>query len=223
MCAAFCRPMLTEVQSLVCRTAFSPEGIKMAPKRTVEGFPYQRLALIAAVIEKRLHVSLSSRDIFVNVIGGNGQQRTAEPTCDLAVAISLLSSVSGCKIRKGWALCGEIGLRGELRGGQKQYEKQVVEARKLGFHGVIVPRTGRPSQVGPGRAETSSESKFQIARCGSLQEAVDRVVLGGYAAVKQALTSVNSRKSASRSHNLLNLAAQKFDYGNEDSSDDERE
>jgi len=126
------RPLLAEIQCLVSLQA--PQA-KFNTKRMSDGFPIQRLLLICAVIEKRLKLPLWSRDIYINVAGG---LRLSEPCSDLAVAITVISSMTGAKIRAGTALIGEIGLGGELRGG-KGIEARVTEARKMGFTRVVVP------------------------------------------------------------------------------------
>jgi DNA repair protein RadA/Sms len=128
------RPLLAEIQCLVSIQA--PQA-KFNNKRMSDGFPIQRLLLICAVIEKRLRLPLWSRDIYVNVAGG---LRVSEPCSDLAVAVTVISSMTGAKIKPGTALIGELGLGGELRGG-RGLEQRVAEARKMGFSRVVVPRS----------------------------------------------------------------------------------
>jgi DNA repair protein RadA/Sms len=89
------RPILAEVQCLV---SYSPAAGKAGPRRAADGFPLQRLLLICAVIEKRLKISLYARDIYLNVAGG---LRISEPSSDLAVAISIISSALGAKVKPG--------------------------------------------------------------------------------------------------------------------------
>lgn len=109
------RPLLAEIQSLVNgRPEFSPNsagggggGGRMAPpRRAADGFPLQRLQLICAVIEKRLPLPLWNKDVYVNVVGG---LRVSEPSADLAVAMSVISSALEEPIKPRTAFVGEIG------------------------------------------------------------------------------------------------------------------
>lgn len=99
------RPLLAEIQCLVSGNTFSRSGkkgndgssegdavIRVNPKRAADGFPLQRLLLICAVIEKRLGFSLYTRDVYLNVVGG---LRVFEPSADLAVAVTIVSSLTG--------------------------------------------------------------------------------------------------------------------------------
>ena len=105
------RPLLAEIQSLVNgRPEFNPNSGNnrvAPPRRTADGFPLQRLQLICAVIEKRLLLPLWDKDVYVNVVGG---LRVSEPSADLAVAISVISSALEEPIRPMVAFVGEIGI-----------------------------------------------------------------------------------------------------------------
>lgn len=103
--------MLAEIQSLVNNHPILPAsttgGNRNIPsKRAADGFPIQRLLLICAVIEKRLLISLWSKDIYLNVVGG---LRVSEPSADLAVAMSIISSCLEEPIIAKTAFIGEIG------------------------------------------------------------------------------------------------------------------
>ncbi|MCY4080400.1 MAG: DNA repair protein RadA [Caldilineaceae bacterium] len=124
------RPLLVEVQALASPTAFSQ------PRRTVNGVDFNRLLLVTAVLSKRLGLSLSAQDVFVNVIGG---LRIGEPAADLAVAAAICSSYRNVPVAAEVALIGEIGLSGELRS-VSQLALRLHEAAKLGFGRAIVPR-----------------------------------------------------------------------------------
>ncbi|MCL6634817.1 MAG: DNA repair protein RadA [Peptococcaceae bacterium] len=117
------RPLLVEIQALV-----SPAGIGV-PRRMTAGVDHNRVALIAAVLEKRVGLNLSGQDIYVNAVGG---VRLDEPAVDLAVAVALASSFRDVPVDSGMAFAGEIGLTGELRP-VTGVEKRVKEAFKLGF------------------------------------------------------------------------------------------
>ena len=100
------RPILVEVQALVCKTNFN------LPRRTVAGTDYNRVNLILAVLEKRLGIGLSGCDVYVNVAGG---MRVTEPALDMGIALSVLSGYANRPLPKGTAAFGEIGLIGEVR------------------------------------------------------------------------------------------------------------
>jgi DNA repair protein RadA/Sms len=117
------RPLLVEIQALV-----SPTGFGM-PRRMTAGVDYNRVALIAAVLEKRVGLSLGSHDIYVNAVGG---VKIDEPAVDLAIACALTSSFRDVPVDNSMAFAGEIGLTGELRP-VTGVEKRVREAFKLGF------------------------------------------------------------------------------------------
>jgi len=123
------RPILVEVQALVTPTNFG------MPQRTCTGFDYRRLALLLAVLEKRVGMNLGQQDVFVNVAGGI---RIDEPAVDLGIASSIASSLRDIPVDSSSVAVGEIGLGGEIRT-IGQIEKRVHEAAKLGFKRIIVP------------------------------------------------------------------------------------
>jgi DNA repair protein RadA/Sms len=99
------RPILAEIQCLV-GGAINFEGSgKVNPRRTADGFPIQRLLLICAVIEKRLKLALWNRDVYLNVVGG---LRVQEPSADLAVAATVISSLTATPIQAATAFIGFI-------------------------------------------------------------------------------------------------------------------
>lgn len=123
------RPILAEVQALVTKTAFP------VPRRTATGFDYNRLALLTAVIEKRLGLNLSTSDIFINVVGG---LKVDEPSSDLAACLSIISGYRDIIIGDKTIAIGEIGLAGECRA-VGSIENRVREAVRLGFDTIIIP------------------------------------------------------------------------------------
>jgi len=122
------RPLLVEVQALVTPSAYVP------PRRTVNGIDYNRVQMLLAVLDKRLGFHLGSHDVFANVAGG---VRIEEPAVDLAVAAAVASSRREVPV-KPYAIIGEVGLTGEVRG-VGQLEARMREAEKLGFEGCLVP------------------------------------------------------------------------------------
>lgn len=123
------RPILVEIQALVCRTNF---GI---PRRQAIGTDLNRLNLLMAVLEKRLGMSLGDCDAYVNIAGG---MRITEPATDLGIVLALVSSFRNRAIGEDVMAFGEIGLSGEVRA-VSQMQTRVSEAKKLGFKTCIVP------------------------------------------------------------------------------------
>jgi len=123
------RPMLIELQALVTATNFP------SPRRTTTGLDHNRMALIIAVLEKRMGMFLQNQDAYLNVAGG---VKLDEPAVDLAAAISLASSFRDVPTRPYDVAFGEIGLTGEVRAVSRA-EQRVKEAQKLGFRRVIMP------------------------------------------------------------------------------------
>ncbi len=124
------RPMLIEVQALVA--PFHGHGF---PRRTVTGVDSNRLAMILAVLEKRLNLPLGSRDVFVNVTGGI---TISEPAGDLGIAAAILSSFFDIPLPPQYILYGEVGLSGEIRP-VRGAEPRIREARQLGYHQGVIP------------------------------------------------------------------------------------
>lgn len=124
---------LLEVQTLLTEVTI---GI---PKRIVQGFDRNRIQILTAIAEKKMHINLSMKDLFVNIPGGLNIE---DPAADLAVLISLLSIYKGVEISQKIAAIGELGLRGEIR---KVFfiDKRLRELEKLGFKGVYIPEANR--------------------------------------------------------------------------------
>ncbi|MDQ0196004.1 DNA repair protein RadA [Paenibacillus wynnii] len=123
------RPILVELQALVASTHFP------SPRRMCTGMDHQRMALIIAVLEKRMGMFLQNQDAYVNVAGG---VKLDEPAIDLAVAISIASSFRDIPTKPFDVFFGEVGLTGEVRGVSRA-EMRVKESAKLGFRRVIMP------------------------------------------------------------------------------------
>ncbi|NOX35568.1 MAG: DNA repair protein RadA [Deltaproteobacteria bacterium] len=128
-CMEGTRPILVEIQGLV-----SSSGLG-TPRRTVLGLDNNRVALIVAVMEKRLGMNLSGLDIFMNVTGG---VKIVEPAVDLAIAAALASSFLDKPVDKKTILIGEIGLTGEIRA-VGHVQSRIKEAAKMGFAKCLVP------------------------------------------------------------------------------------
>ena len=124
------RPILAEVQALVSKTGFA------TPRRVSNGFDYNRLCLILAVLEKRTGYIFSMFDVYINIIGG---LRIDEPAADLAVAAALYSGLIDKPLPEEMFLIGEIGLGGEIRS-TSHIAQRIKEGARLGFKVCIVPK-----------------------------------------------------------------------------------
>lgn len=122
------RPILAEVQGLVCQSGFGN------PRRTANGFDYNRMSMLIAVLEKRAGYFMNSCDVYINVAGG---LRIDEPASDLPVALSLVSSLKDKVLRDDCIAFGEIGLAGEIRA-VSYAETRIREAIRLGFKKCII-------------------------------------------------------------------------------------
>ena len=123
------RPMLMEIQALVCKTNFG------MPRRTAAGLDYNRVNLLMAVLEKRLGLPLSNYDAYVNIAGGI---RLNEPAADLGIVMAIASSYKNRPIAEDVIVFGEVGLSGEVRA-VSMPEQRVAEAKKLGFTTCVIP------------------------------------------------------------------------------------
>ena len=127
------RPILIEVQALVCQTNFN------MPRRTAAGTDYNRVNLLMAVIEKRLGIRLGDCDAYINVAGG---MRINEPALDLGIIAAILSSYRNLALDSKTICFGEVGLVGEVRA-VNMAEQRVLEAAKLGFGRCILPEVNK--------------------------------------------------------------------------------
>lgn len=123
------RPILAEIQGLVCTTGFG------TPRRMSTGFDYNRMNLILAVLEKRMGFFFSNLDVYLNIVGG---LRLDEPATDLPVALSLVSGLKDIAIPEDLAAFGEVGLSGEIRS-VPHVADRIREAERLGFKKCVFP------------------------------------------------------------------------------------
>ena len=126
------RPVLAEVQALVSKTTFN------VPRRTADGFDFNRAVLLLAVAEKRAGMKLSLFDAYINVIGG---LRLDEPGADLPVVLTVASSYRDTPIADDLVAVGEVGLTGEIRS-VSHMNQRLAEAARLGFKKCIIPKGG---------------------------------------------------------------------------------
>jgi DNA repair protein RadA/Sms len=152
------RPLLVEVQALTSPASFN------YPQRVATGIDYKRLAMLLAVLERRVGVTVSGMDCFVNAVGGI---KVTEPSCDLGLSLAIASSVSNRAIEKGTVIIGEVGLGGEVRP-VYGIDSRLKEAEKLGFKTAIIPRKGRRESPVP---------KIEIVSVNEVKDAV-KMALG---------------------------------------------
>ena len=126
------RPVLAEVQALVSKTSFN------VPRRTADGFDFNRAALLLAVAEKRGGMKLSVFDAYINIIGG---LRLDEPGADLPVVLAVASSYRDKPLDHDLVAIGEVGLTGEIRSVSNMAQR-LSEVARLGFKKVIIPKSG---------------------------------------------------------------------------------
>jgi DNA repair protein RadA/Sms len=130
------RPVLVEVQALAAKAGFG------TPQRVATGFDGRRLALLLAVLDKRVSLSFAQLDVFLNVVGG---VQLREPSGDLAVAAALASSVYDRPLPSDAVFVGEVGLGGEVRA-VSQAERRIAEAANLGMRRVYLAERGIPKR-----------------------------------------------------------------------------
>ncbi|MBQ9765686.1 MAG: DNA repair protein RadA [Lachnospiraceae bacterium] len=156
------RPMLLEIQALVCRTNFG------MPRRTAAGIDYNRVNLLMAVLEKRLGFQLSECDAYVNVTGG---MKMNEPAMDLGIVMAIISSYKDMALPEKAIVFGEIGLTGEVRGIPK-VQQRIAEAERLGYKLCIVPRVNIST--------LSDKTKIKVIGVTNVKEAVDVLLKNNY-------------------------------------------
>jgi len=150
------RPLLVEVQALV-DTAHVPN-----PRRLAVGLEQNRLALLLAVLHRHAGIACFDQDVFLNAVGG---VKITEPAADLAVLLSIHSSMRNKALPKGLIVFGEVGLAGEIRPSPRGQER-LKEAAKLGFSCALIPRANAPKQPIDG---------LQVIAVERIEEAIDKV------------------------------------------------
>lgn len=133
------RPILIEVQALICQTNFN------MPRRTAAGTDYNRVNLLMAVLEKRAGIMLAGCDAYINVAGG---MRVNEPALDLGIVLAILSSYRNRPVDSGTIVFGEVGLTGEVRA-VNMAESRVAEAARMGYTACILPESNRENIRNP--------------------------------------------------------------------------
>ena len=150
------RPVLAEVQALVSKTSFQ------VPRRTADGFDYNRAVLLMAVAEKRAGLKLSAFDVYINVIGG---LHLDEPASDLPVVLAIASSYREKPIATDLAAVGEVGLTGEIRS-VSHLNQRLAEIARLGFKSCIIPKNnGEKLEIPEGLAVFQVKNLMEAIAC----------------------------------------------------------
>lgn len=151
------RPILIEIQALVCRTNF---GI---PRRQTTGTDFNRVNLLMAVLEKRLGLQIGDCDAYVNIAGG---MKINEPAIDLGLVMAIVSSFKNRAVDEKTLVFGEVGLSGEVRA-VNMAGQRVQEAKKLGYETVVMPRVNL--------AGMEPVKGIKVIGVGGIGEAVDLI------------------------------------------------
>ena len=151
------RPILIEIQALVCRTNF---GI---PRRQTTGTDFNRVNLLMAVLEKRVGLQIGDCDAYVNIAGG---MKVTEPAIDLGIVLAIVSSFKNRPIDEKTLVFGEVGLSGEVRAVSMAMQR-VNEANKLGFETVIMPKVCMEGM--------DKIDGIKIIGVGGIAEAIDQI------------------------------------------------
>lgn len=147
------RPLLIEIQSLVSPASYG------TPQRTPTGFDQKRLNMLLAVLEKRCGFKMGMQDVFLNIAGGI---RVEDPAIDLAVCLSIISSMEEIPISDKICFAAEVGLGGELRAVHK-IDQRISEAEKLGFQEIYISKYSQKSI-------DVKKSKIQVKSFGQLND-----------------------------------------------------
>ena len=148
------RPFLIEAQALVSTAAYG------TPQRSVTGFDSKRMNMLLAVLEKRVGFKLAQKDVFLNIAGG---LKVNDPALDLSVICAILSSNVDMAVPRDVCMSGEVGLSGEIRP-ITRIEQRVLEAEKLGFSTILVPKNNM-------KGFDTSRLKIKIVEVTKVEEA----------------------------------------------------
>lgn len=147
------RPLLIEIQSLVSPASYGN------PQRTPTGFDQKRLNMLLAVLEKRCGFRMGTQDVFLNMAGGI---KVEDPAIDLAICISIISSLEEISVSDKICFAAEVGLGGELRA-VNRIDQRISEAEKLGFNEIYISKYSQ-------KALDLSKTKIQVKSFSKLTE-----------------------------------------------------
>ncbi len=163
-CLEGTRPMLVEIQALIAPTVYA------TPKRTAVGLDSARVAMLTAVLERRMGLPLTRHDVYVNVAGG---ARIREPAADLAILMAMVSAYRDRPYPADLAVFGEVGLTGEVRP-VGQPETRANEALGMGFHHLVIPKDNEErlhKGLASTRLTTPAQASLRLTAVRHLSEA----------------------------------------------------
>ena len=155
------RPILAEIQGLVAANNYGN------PRRITNGFDFNRLNMLLAVLEKRAGYFFAGNDVYVNVVGG---LKLDEPALDLTIVMALVSSLKDYTLRDDVLAFGEIGLAGEIRG-VSHCEQRIKEAARLGFTRCVIPKSNLKN------ISASLKNEIDIRGVRTIREAFEAIIL----------------------------------------------
>ncbi len=155
------RPLLAEIQGLVTSTGFGN------PRRITNGFDFNRLAMLIAVLEKRAGYFFGNMDAYINIVGG---MKLDEPSLDLTIVMALVSSLKDYALRDDVLAFGEVGLAGEIRG-VSHCEQRIKEASRLGFNRCIIPKSNFKN------ISASVKKDIEVIPVRTIREAFEAIIL----------------------------------------------
>ncbi len=155
------RPLLAEIQGLVTATGFGN------PRRISNGFDFNRMAMLIAVLEKRGGYFFGNMDAYINIVGG---MKLDEPALDLTIVMALVSSLKDYALRDDVLAFGEVGLAGEIRG-VSHCEQRIKEASRLGFNKCIIPYANLKNISAPLKRE------IEIVGVRTIRQAFETIIL----------------------------------------------
>ncbi|MBI5417494.1 DNA repair protein RadA [Candidatus Poribacteria bacterium] len=154
------RPLLIELQALLSPTNFG------YPQRMVKGLDYNRLALILAVLEKKVGLQIGNHDVFINIPGG---VKIDDPAVDLGIALAVVSSFRNRQLSHNkLVISGEVGLTGEVRGISKA-ENRINEAQKMGFTKILIPQNNFKN------LKNKKSDNIEVKAINTVEEAIEEV------------------------------------------------
>lgn len=155
------RPILAEIQGLVASNNYGN------PRRITNGFDFNRLNMLLAVLEKRAGYFFAGNDVYVNVVGG---MKLDEPALDLTIVMALVSSLKDYSLRDDVLAFGEIGLAGEIRG-VSHCEQRIKEAARLGFNRCVIPKSNLKN------ISAALKDEIEIKGVRTIREAFEAIIL----------------------------------------------
>ena len=155
------RPILAEIQGLVASNNYGN------PRRITNGFDFNRLNMLLAVLEKRAGYFFAGNDVYINVVGG---MKLDEPALDLTIVMALVSSLKDYTLRDDVLAFGEIGLAGEIRG-VSHCEQRIKEAARLGFSRCVIPKSNLKN------ISSSLKNEIDIRGVRTIRDAFEAIIL----------------------------------------------